>query len=402
MEVIIKIFGGSLIGGIIITALIHLFKKHGFGIVNILKNSFGALFIFSAAVKAVDPLGTAYKMGEYFEELHLTFLHPFSLTFSVVMIVLELALALALIFGYRKILTLGLLFAMNVFFTFLTGYTTVTGKVTDCGCFGDFLKLEPKQSFFKDLFLIAVLVVIYLGRNKIKEVFDKKMSFAIIAIASFIFFLFNISNFYFNIPMVDFRPYAIGKDINEQRIEIADKLDYGFKFKNEATGETKRVVMAEYSQYKADAAWEFTGEQDNIVLEKGVEAIINNYGAFNRDGDDYTDDLLSYEGYSIWVLARKVDKTDLEAWKDIKLLEDFAMANNHKVYAFSSSVFAETDAFKAANNIKMDFYEADDIFIKTVVRANPGVVLTKNGVVVGKWHHKHIPTVEEIERLIKF
>lgn len=401
MEVIIKIFGGSLLGGLLITALIHLIKKHGFGLVNILKNSFGALFIFSAAVKAIDPLGTAYKMGEYFEELHLTFLHPFSLTFSVVMIVLELALALALIFGYKKQLTLGLLFAMNIFFTFLTGYTTITGKVTDCGCFGDFLKLEPQQSFYKDIFLILVLIVIYLGKDRIKEVFTSTKSLLIISLASFVFLIFNFSNFYFDKPMVDFRPYAVGKDINAQRVEIADVLDYGFKFKNTATGEEKRVVMAEYSKYKADTAWEYTNEQDNIVIKKGVEAVINNYGAYNKEGNDMTDELLHYEGYSVWVLALKINKTEVEAWKDIKALEDFAIENQHKVYAFSSSVFAETDAFKAANDIKMPFYEADDIFIKTVVRANPGVVLIKNGVVVAKWHHKHIPTVDEIKAHIK-
>ncbi|MGB0885728.1 MAG: BT_3928 family protein [Chitinophagales bacterium] len=401
MEVIIKIFGGSLIGGLLITALIHLYKKHGFGLVNILKNSFGALFIFSAAVKAIDPLGTAYKMGEYFEELNLAFLHPLSLTFSVVMIVLELALALALIFAYKKQITLGLLFAMNIFFTFLTGYTTITGKVTDCGCFGDFLKLEPQQSFYKDIFLIFILIIIYFGRDKIKEVFTGSKSLFIVLAASFVFLIFNFSNFYFDIPMVDFRPYAIGNDINEQRIEIPDQLDYGFKFKNESTGETKRVEMGEYGKYNADPAWKFTGEQDNIVLKKGVEAKINNFGAFDRNGDDNTDDILSYEGYSIWILTKTISETDIDAWKNIKALETFTKANNHRIFAFSASVYAETDVFKKENNLSLDFYEADDIFIKTVVRANPGIVLLKNGKVQAKWHHRHIPSVDEIKALIK-
>lgn len=401
MEDIIKIFGGSLVAGIIITGLIHLYKKHGFGIVNIVKNTFGALFLFSASVKAIDPLGTAYKMGEYFEELHLAFFHPFSLTFSVIMIVLEFVLGLALIIGYRKQLTLVLLFIMNIFFTFLTGYTTVTGKVTDCGCFGDFIKQTPMESFIKDLILVALLVVIYLGKNRIKEVFNEKTAIMFLAVLGSIFLFFNVSNFYFNKPIVDFRPYAVGKDINAQRVEIADKLDYGFTFKNLKTGEKKRVVMSEYSKFKDDAEWEFTGDQDNIVLEKGVEAIINNYGAYNIDGDDMTDENLSYEGYSIWILSNKVNKSNEKAWAQIKPLEDFAMANDHKVYAYSSSVFTETDALKAKHDIKMPFYQADDIFIKTVIRANPGVVLLKNGKVVAKWHHKHIPTVEEVKALIK-
>lgn len=401
MEDIIKIFGGSLLAGLLITALIHAYKKHGFGIVNIVKNTFGALFLFSASVKAIDPLGTAYKMGEYFEELHLAFLNPFSLWFSVIMIVAEFLLGLALIFGYKKQGTLVLLFIMNIFFTFLTGFTTVTGKVTDCGCFGDFIKQTPMESFIKDLILVALLIIIYLGKNRIKEVFNQNIAVLLLGFFGFVFLFFNISNFYFDKPIVDFRPYAVGNDINALRVEIPDKLDYGFLFKNKATKEVKRVTMGEYGTYKADEAWEFTNEQDNIVLEKGVEAKINNYAAFNPDGDDMTDDFLGFEGYSLWVLSKKINETDEAAWGKIKPLEDYALANDMLAYAYSASLFSETDAFKAKNDIKMPFHEADDIFIKTVIRANPGVVLLKNGVVVAKWHHRHIPTVEELKTYIK-
>jgi len=401
MEDIIKIFGGSFVAGLVITALIHAFKKHGFGFINIVKNTFGALFLFSASVKAIDPLGTAYKMGEYFDAFHMSFLHDYSLIFSVIMIVAEFLLGIALIIGYKKNLTLILLFIMNIFFTFLTGFTTVTGKVTDCGCFGDFIKQTPKESFIKDLILVALLVIIFLGRNRIKEVFNPKTGMIITAILGIVFLYFNFSNFYFDKPIVDFRPYAIGNDINALRVEVPDKLDYGFVFKNTSTGETKRVVMNEYSKFKEDPAWEFTNEQDNIVLEKGVEAKIANYAAYNELGDDVTDELLSFEGYSIWVLSRKIDETNDAAWDAIKPLEDFANANEMLIYAFSSSVFAETTPFKAKHNLTLPFYEADEIFIKTIVRANPGVVLLKNGVVVAKWHHKHLPTVEEIKTYIK-
>ena len=401
MEDIIKIFGGSFVAGLVITAIIHAFKKHGFGFINIVKNTFGALFLFSASVKAIDPLGTSYKMGEYFDAFHMSFLHDYSLIFSVIMIVAEFLLGIALIIGYKKNLTLLLLFIMNIFFTFLTGFTTVTGKVTDCGCFGDFIKQTPKESFIKDLILVGLLVIIYLGRNRIKEVFNPKTGMFITAILGIIFLYFNFSNFYFDKPIVDFRPYAIGNDINALRVEVPDKLDYGFVFKNTSTGETKRVTMGEYAKYKADAAWEFTNEQDNIVLEKGVEAKINNYAAYNEQGDDATDELLGFEGYSIWILSRKIDETHDAAWDAIKPLEDYAKANDMLIYAFSSSVFAETTPFKAKHNLTLPFYEADEVFIKTIVRANPGIVLLKNGVVVAKWHHKHLPTVEELKTFIK-
>ncbi len=401
MEDIIKIFGGSFVAGIIITFLINVFKKHGFRFVNIVKNSFGALFLFSATVKGIDPTGTAIKMGEYFEELHLMFMEPFSQTFAVGMIVLEFLLGIALIIGWRVKLTLWALVIMNVFFTFLTGFTTVTGKVTDCGCFGDFIKQTPLESFIKDLILLALLLFIVLGRKKIKQVFTDSKAFIILLVIGFGFLYFNFANFYFNEPIVDFRPYAIGKDIIAQRVEIADKLDYRFKFKNKETGDLKRVGMKEYSQYKKDVNWEFTGEQDNIVLEKGIPAKISNYAAFNREGDEVTEDVLSEEGYSIWVLSKKVDESYKDAWSKIAILEKFAKENNIRIYAFTSSVYKETDIFKKKHDLSFPFYESDDVLIKTVIRANPGVVLLKKGVVIGKWHHKHIPSVSEIEKLLK-
>lgn len=401
MEDIIKIFGGSLVAGIIITALINALKKYGFGWVNILKNTFGALFLFSASVKAIDPLGTAYKMGEYFEELHLGFLTSFSTSFAVIMIVAEMLLGLALILGWQKKWTLWLLFAMNIFFTFLTGYTTVTGKVTDCGCFGDFIKQTPLESFVKDLILVAMLVFIYIGRNQIKQVFNQQKSLMIMLLGGLSFLFFNFSNFYFNKPAVDFRPYAVGKDINAQRIEIPDKLDYGFTFKNKTTGEEKRVTMKEYGQYKKDAEWDFTGEQDNIVLEKGVPAVINNFSAYNKAGEDLTDQILQNEDYSIWILSKKVDESHSKAWQEIKALDAFAKEKQINIFAFSSSVFEEIDEFKIKENVDFPFYQADEVFIKTIIRANPGVLLLKKGKVIGKWHHKHLPTRQEIENLMK-
>lgn len=401
MEDIIKIFGGSLIAGIIITALINLFKQHGFGVVNIIKNTFGALFLFSATVKAIDPTGTAIKMEEYFEELHLLFMEPFSLTFSVIMIVMEFLLGLALILGWRKKLTLWLLILMNVFFTFLTGYTTVTGKVTDCGCFGDFIKQTPMESFIKDLILLTLLLIIFLGRKKIKEVFIDSKGMILLGIVGLGCLYFNFSNFYFDKPIVDFRPYAVGKDINAQRVEIADKLDYGFKFKNTSSGEVKRVGMSDYSKFKEDVAWEFTGEQDNIVLEKGIPATISNYAAFNKDGDEMTDELLMDEAYSIWVLSKNVTESYNDAWSKIATLEKYAQENNIRMYAFTSTVFEESDKFKAKHNLSFPFYEADETLIKTVIRANPGVLLLKNGKILGKWQHNHIPELAKLSEFVK-
>lgn len=401
----LKILIGSFIAGLIITAIINLFKKHGFGWLNLLKNTFGALFLFSATVKGIDPTGLAIKMGEYFEELHMMFMEPYSQVFSIIMIVAEFLFGLALIFGWRNKLNLWLLVIMNVFFAFLTGFTTITGKVTDCGCFGDFIKQTPFESFIKDIILLIMLAGIIYGYKKIKPIFSDSKGLIVLLVVGFGFLYFNFANFYFDKPIVDFRPYAPGKNIIEQRVIIPDVLNKGYLFENLKTGETKRISVEEtwdeYTSMKKDTmTWKFI-DQDNIVLEKGVPAKIDNYSAYNKDGDDVSEELLAEEGYSIWVLSRHLEDSYESSWSKIHEIEKYAKENNIRMYAFTSTVFDESDKFKEKHNLDFPFYEADEVLIKTVIRANPGILIIKNATVVAKWHHKHIPTVSQLEQYIE-
>lgn len=400
----LKILLGSFIAGLIITAIINFFKKNGFNWLEILKNTFGALFIFSASVKAIDPSGLAIKMAEYFEVLHLEFMEPFSMVFSVIMIVAEFLLGLALILGYRKKITLWLLVLMNVFFTFLTGYTTVTGEVTDCGCFGDFIHQTPFESFIKDIILLVMLAFIIFGHKKIQAIFKDTKAAVILLVVGLGYLYFNFANFYFDKPIVDFRAFAVGKNIQEQMVEIPDVLSKGYLFENVKTGKTKRVSVEdswdEYTKFKKDTAnWKFL-DQDNIVVEKGVPAKVDNYAAFNKNGDDVAEELLADKNYAFWVVSVQVVDSDENSWSKIAKIEKFAKENNIKMYAFTSTVFDETDKFKQKHNLDFPFYEADDVLIKTVIRANPGLVIIKNGTIIAKWHHKHIPSINEIEKVI--
>lgn len=435
-----KIFGFSLLAGIVISYLKSFKKKPSKWFVEILTNFLGALFIFSGFVKALDPLGTSYKMKDYFNAftqftgISFSWLADMSTFLAVFMIVLEIILGIALIIGFKKKITLSLTAALMIFFTVLTGFTYLTGfinpdyydlatrtelkeagesvqifveydklqmKVTDCGCFGDFLKLEPKVSFYKDLFLMVVLIVLAFFYKYIQQFFGNTFSWIKIGGASIFFTIFCFMNYVWGLPMVDFRPYKIGNDINEQRIEIADKLDYGFIFKNINTGETKRVTMNDYATYSADQAWEFTNEQDNIVLEKGVEAIISNFGAYDAEGYDKTDDILLNEDFSFWVLSKSLDKSDLKAWEKLNGIYDYANENNKEMFAFMAVNFEDAELFRHDVQAPYPFYQADETFIKTVIRANPGLVLLKNGIVMGKWHHTDIPSKEQMAKYIE-
>ncbi len=437
---LLKIFGFALLAGIIISYLKSFKKKPSKWLVEILTNFLGALFIFSGFVKALDPLGTSYKMKDYFDAftqfsgVSFTWLANMSTFLAVFMIVLEIVLGVALIIGFKKKITLGLTAALMIFFTVLTGFTYLTGfinpdyydivsrteykeageqldvfvaydklqmKVTDCGCFGDFLKLEPKVSFYKDLFLMVVLIVLAFFNKHIHQFFGNTFSWTKVGGTAFFFTIFCMMNYIWGLPMVDFRPYKIGNDINELRIEVADKLDYGFIFKNVNTGETKRVTMNDYGTYSSDAAWEFTNEQDNIVIEKGIEATIANFGAFTADGLDKTDVILMNEDYSFWVLSKSLKKSDLKAWEKLNEVYEYADENNKEMFAFMAVNFDDAEKFRHDVQAPYTFYQADETFIKTVIRANPGLVLLKNGVVMGKWHHSDIPNKEQMAKYIE-
>ena len=353
---------------------------------------------------------------------------------AVTMIVLEIVLGIALIIGFKKKITLGLSAAIMIFFTVLTGFTYLTGfinpdyydiltrqelkaageniqvfvpydklqmKVTDCGCFGDFLKLEPKVTFLKDVFLLFVLLALVLGMKHIQQFFGNTFSWIKVGGGAFFFLMFCFSNYIWGLPIVDFRPYKIGNDINALRVEIPDKLDYGFIFKNKTTGETKRVVMADYAAVKADPEWEFTNEQDNIVLEEGVPAKIANFGAYDEDGYDVTDNVLNNEDYSFWVLSKNMKESNEKAWTKLNAISEYADANGKEMFGFMTLNFDEAEELRHEYQIAYTLYQADETFIKTVIRSNPGLVLLKNGFVMGKWHHKNIPNAEEMDAYIK-
>jgi uncharacterized membrane protein YphA (DoxX/SURF4 family) len=173
----------------------------------------GVLFIFSGFVKAIDPLGTSYKMTEYFHEFNMMFMDPFALSFAVFMIVIELVLGVTLLLGYKRDLTVWLLLLMILFFTFLTGFTAYTDKVTDCGCFGDFIKLRPIQSFYKDLILTVMILILFIKRKNIEPLLSNHLALPIIVVVTLLSTWYNFRNFYFNEPQFDFRPYSVGNHI---------------------------------------------------------------------------------------------------------------------------------------------------------------------------------------------
>lgn len=359
----------------------------------------GTFFIFSGVVKAIDPLGTAYKMMEYFVEFGMDFMEPLTVGFAVFMIVLEIALGFALILNFMKGITLTLLTGMIVFFTFLTGYTSYTGHVTDCGCFGDFLKLEPIVSFSKDLFLSVLIVILLLQARFIKGLFSGFGAAATVVVVTVASFFFCLYNFVWNLPIVDFRPYAVGKNIPAQMVvpeEDKAIVEYVFVYKNKQTGEQKQFKQTELPKGEEKQNWEFV-ERTDIVIKEGKDPNINNFRLEDEDGNVMNDSILTNPDYVFFVVAYNLDHTNKEAFAELNKLAESADKDGYMFFVGTSNPRNEIEAFRHDVQAAYPFYIGDGTFLKTINRSNPGLMIIKDGTVVGQWHHRHLPTYEELK-----
>ncbi len=394
-----SLFG--IIGAIalVVTVIRYLVNKPERLFVAYIQDFVGVFFIFSGVVKAIDPLGTAYKMMDYFNEFNLGFLEPYTVAFAVFMIVLEIALGFALILNYARNITLFLYTGMILFFTFLTGYTSYTGHVTDCGCFGDFLKLEPIVSFSKDIILLVLITILILQRRYLKGLFSGILATGTVVAVSAASLLFCLYNFVWDIPVVDFRPYAVGKNIPEQ-MTVPDSLKevkaYIFIMKNKATGEVKEFSQDGRPKGDEKANWEFVDRRDSII-KKGVDPKINNFRLEDADGNLMDEEVLYNPGYVFFVVAYDLKKTDKAAYEKLNALALQAEKDGYLFFVGTSATREDIEVFRHDVQAAYPFYTGDGTFLKTINRSNPGLMIIKDGTVVGQWHHRHLPTYDELK-----
>ena len=307
----------------------------------------GAMFIFSGFVKLVDPIGSQYKFEEYFSEgvLNLEFLIPYALPFSILLIIVEIMLGVSLLLGYKSKITTWSLLGITTIFLFLTWYSAYYNKVTDCGCFGDAIKLTPWETFWKNVLLIGLILFLLIGVKNIKALFSKRIntSLMILSFVSFLFITFHVLN---HLPIIDFRAYAVGKNITE-----------GMQFPEDGSVPPVHDFMLEDTQN--DLAPEIL-KMDKVLL----------------------------------VIVYNASKSDDKGFVDIKNIADKAISEGYNVYGVSASF--EDDLILIQNNydLPFDFLFCDETTLKTMLRANPGVITLNKGTVTGKWNWKDIADIK--------
>ncbi len=409
----------------------------------------GSLFIVSGLIKANDTLGFSYKLVEYFEPgvLNMEFLIPFALPLAFLICVVEIVLGALVLFGYRIKLSAWLLLGMILFFTWLTFYSAYFNKVTDCGCFGDAIKLTPWESFTKDVVLLFFILIIFIKRNSIelngiaRDKIILPLSFVIIVLFStamlgwnfpWIFTLIMFAGYgaikylwkpekdwsaigwiklitiafaahtLYYLPIKDFRPYAVGKSIPEG-MKSAEELgleapEYAtdYQLKNKATGAEKTVASNVYMQEKMWEEWEFVASVgDPYLVKEGYEPPIHDFAIFDNNGEDVTEYILTLNEPTFLVICYDIKKANAGASADLNALYKEAEAQGIKFFGLTASSDEEIADYKFDNQSFIDFYSADAIVLKTIIRSNPGLLLVENGVIKGKWPATDLPNLSD-------
>jgi len=360
-------------------------------LVNVLRIVVGILFIISGFIKLNDPVGFSYKLQEYFSPgvLDLDFLSPYALGIAIILVIIELVLGIALIIGYYKKATLGLLLAMILFFTFLTFYSAYYNKVTDCGCFGDALPLTPWQSFSKDVVLLLMILIIIAGQRYLQPFFTR-FGRTIVIFLSFVVSLVFGYYVLMHLPFFDFRAYHVGANIEKgmQVPEGAQEAVYNYSWKFKVNGEEK-IITTTGDYPRSDG--EFIGVETEMI-HQGYVPPIHDF-SIEKNGEDYTEQFLNTENLLV-IVAYDISKTEWNGWPNVKKLTDAALKKGYEVIGLSASGENITQDLITKQKLNFEFYATDATTLKTIVRSNPGIVKLREGTILQKEHWNDVDEID--------
>jgi uncharacterized membrane protein YphA (DoxX/SURF4 family) len=358
---------------------------------------FGLVFLFSGFVKAVDPLGTAYKISDYLEAFSLTSLDFLAFPASLLLIATEFTIGFNILFNIHLKASTWAASLFMLVMTPVTLYLAISNPISDCGCFGDAIVMTNWQTFYKNVVLCIILAIIALLQSQTRP-WLSNFGASIVTLIP-ILISFGISIYCYNLlPIIDFRPYKIGNNIIEgmQIPEDAPLDKYETTFFYEKDGVEQAFTLDNYPA--EDSTWTFV-RQESKLIEQGFVPPIHDFSIITEDGD-ITDLVLEDAGYTLLVISHKVEKASTKNIKCVKSTIANAKKAGAKVIWLTSSYTDDIDNFKSEYEINDTFGATDDITLKTIVRSNPGLVLIKDATVIEKWHHNSLPTKEKLNQLI--
>ena len=361
----------------------------------------GATFLFSGFVKAIDPLGFAYKIEDYLIELQLTELFPLALPLAIFMVVAEFSLGVALLLGVYRKWTVRFIGLFMAFFTPLTLWIAITNPVEDCGCFGDALIISNWATFYKNLVLLAGTILLLLQWRRITPLFSRGMAPATVLFTVIFGIFFSLWNVV-RLPVMDFRPYHIGANISQQMFvdpEKADVLETVFIY-------SKEGVEQEFTEENYpwnDTTWTYVDMTTRVVRE-GEKPEIEDFaiGTLYYDeldgqwytGENITDMILSEPSYQFLMIAHSLEDTRARNLDLFKGVFRYAEAHDYPFYLVTASPAQIVSDWEEQYKTGFQFTHADERVLKTMIRANPGLMLLKEGTVINKWDDRGVPELD--------
>jgi uncharacterized membrane protein YphA (DoxX/SURF4 family) len=361
---------------------------------NVSRIIIGLVFIFSGTVKAIDPLGSAYKFHDYFQAFNIGFLNSLSLPLAIFLCTAEFIVGFSVITGFRHRTGRWGVLILMIIFTPLTFILALTNPVSDCGCFGDAIHLTNWQTFGKNVVLIILAIALYVERKQVKDLYNKTLEWFIIAGVIVLFIFFSLWNLRY-LPVIDFLPYKKGVKIADQMVippgVSAD--EYRTTFVYEKNGIKKEFNLNNYPGN--DSTWKFV-DQKSVLIKSGYKPPIHDFIITSLNGEDLTQKVLSYQGYSVLMISKKLVEAGSKRLTEGIELGKYCMARGINFYILTSS---GTDEVRSYNN-GLEFCSVDETTLKTMIRANPGYILLKDGTILGKWSWSNVPEEEWFSRQI--
>ena len=349
----------------------------------------GLLFIFSGLVKVNDPLGLSYKIQEFFDVWGWFALDKFSLLLAIFMNVLELVCGIALLLGYSMKYFTKILLVLILFFTFLTGYALLSGKIKTCGCLGDCLPLTAIQSFLKDILLLILIVVLYIYRKQIQPSFNNNIALVIIIPSSLVFTLLqrHVLN---HLPFYDCLPYKVGNNILEQMQKPKNYVPDSTTIIYQYTKNGKQITF-DQDNFPADfdSTYIYVNRIDKLIKKGSNEPKILSFKLTTFSASDTTNAVFSLPKY-VLVFSNEYP-ADYEKWHT-DLLAAKAYCDKKTIPLFYVTSQSNEELARLSSD-SLTILKADGTLIKTAARVNATYFLMNKSLIYKKYSYKDFDKV---------